>query len=43
MDKSVSETDVMEVGLLDEDGGCSCWRWLILVERKIGTMVIEDE
>jgi len=32
----------MEVGLSDEDGGYSCWRWLVLVEGKIGAMVIED-
>ena len=42
MGKSVSETDIMEVGLSDEDGGCNCWRWRVLVEGKIGTMVIED-
>ena len=42
MGESVSETDIMEVGLPDEDGGCSCWRWLALVEGKIGTMIIED-
>ena len=32
----------MEMGFPDEDRGCSCWRWLLLVERKIGTIVIED-
>ena len=32
----------MEVGFSDENGGCNYWRWLILVEEKIGTMVIED-
>ena len=36
------ETYIMEVGFPDEDGGCNCWRWLVQVKRKIGTMVIED-
>ena len=42
MGESVSETDIMEMGLPDEDRGYSCWRWSVLVEGKIGTMVIED-
>jgi len=42
MGESVSKTNIMEVGLPDEDGGCSCWRWLVLIEEKIGTMVKED-
>jgi len=41
MGELVLETDIMEVGLPDENGGCSCWRWLVLVEEKIGTMIIE--
>ena len=42
MGESISETDIMEVGLPNEDGGCSCWRWLVLVKEKIGTMVNEN-